>query len=229
MVTVISMDRLALLRLLHLVSPSLPTGAFSYSQGLEWAVDAGWVHDGQSLEKWLDDLLFGSMALTDIPILAQMIRACREAREDQLDRWCSTLLAFRETSELRMEECNRGRAMAVLLQGLGIPYSSQWQKTISRSQLAGFALATVAWDISVDRSCLGYIWAWLENQVLAGVKIVPLGQTEGQQIIFRLTGKVQQAVELGLKLEKNDIGGSSQALSLASSLHEIQYTRLYRS
>lgn len=214
---------------MHLVSPSLPTGAFSYSQGLEWAVEAGWVHDGPSLASWLDNLMENSIGFTDIPILRRMFQACELENLEEFDHWCDVLLAFRETSELRQEEQNRGRALSRLLHSLNIPLASLWRESLDRSQLAGYALAATTWEIGLEESCLGYGWAWLENQVLAGVKIIPLGQTEGQQILLKLSHCITNVIEEGLALDDDNIGASSPAFSLASSLHETQYTRLYRS
>ncbi len=221
--------RIQLPRLLHLVSPSLPTGAFAYSQGLEWAVEAGWVGDGPGLRAWLTDLLHHAMVYVDIPLFKRMSGACRTENEERLAAWCSQLLACRETRELRMEETDRGGAMVRLLQGLEVPFSTRWEKTVGKSQLAGFALAAAHWDIPVPEAAAGYVWSWLENQVLAGIKAIPLGQTEGHRILMQLGSTVPETVDRGLRVEDGDIGSASPALALASSLHEIQYTRLYRS
>ena len=110
-------DRMALIRLMHLVSPSLPTGAFAYSQGLEWAIEAGWIQNGDDLREWLTGLLHQSMEYVDIPLLKRMVEACKLQDEKALADWCSLLLACRETHELRMEEIDRGRAMVRFVAG----------------------------------------------------------------------------------------------------------------
>jgi len=222
-------DRDALLHLLHLVSPTLPTGAFSYSQGLEWAVEAGWVHDGPTLQGWLIDLIEQSLAFVDIPILGRMMTAIINEQLLELEEWCGVLLACRETSELRQEEQIRGRALATLLQGLAVEGGQSLAKTLNRCQLAGFALAAVEWNIEMRDAALGYTWAWLENQVLTGIKIIPLGQTEGQRLLLHLSRGIPQIVDQGLRLQEEDIGAASPAFALACSLHENQYTRIYRS
>jgi len=216
-------------RLLHLVSPSLPTGAFAYSQGLEWAMEAGWIGDGLGLKGWLADLLGHSMVYVDIPILKRMVSACEANQETALGLWCSRLLACRETRELRLEEMDRGVAMLRLLQGLGVPFSHEWKKTAGRCQLAGFALAAVQWEIPLEDAAIGYAWSWLENQVLAGMKTIPLGQTEGHGILLRLGESVRKTVAQGLLTPDENIGAANPALAIASCLHETQYTRLYRS
>ncbi len=222
-------EQLGLVRLLHLVSPGQPTGAFSYSQGLEWAVEAGWITDRQDLAAWLGDLLEESMARVDLPLLLRMHRACREEQEGVLARWCDILRACRETDELRMEESNRGRALLSLLRVLEVEQVDRWPHLLESCQLAGFACAAVHWRIGPRRAALGYAWAWLENQVMAGIKIIPLGQSEGQQILLRLGPEVVRAVERAATLADGEIGSACQALSIASSRHQDQYTRLYRS
>ncbi len=224
-----SLDQVALIRLFQLISPGLPTGAFSYSQGLEWAVAEGWVHDRASLGEWLSEVMPQGLGLVDIPIFGLMYRACRNGDLGELDARCDLLLACRESREYLEEEGQRGRAMAVLLVGLGMLGDVKWQKILSRSQLAGFAYAAQAWGIEPRLAATGYLFAWLENQVLTGVKIIPLGQTAGQQLLLELGGAIDAVTERGLALAEEEIGASAPALALASMLHEHQYTRLYRS
>lgn len=218
-----------LLRLLQLVSPSLPVGAYAYSQGLEWAVEAGWVTDAESLEGWVEDLLHGSLARLDLPLLARLYRACVDADEAAMAKWSGGLLAARESAELRAEERARGRALANLLADLGLARATAWRAHLARCQAAGFACAAVAWDIDRREALAGYAWGWLENQVLAGVKLIPLGQTAGQRALQRLAPGLARAVEVGLALEDDELGACHPALAIASSLHETQYTRLFRS
>ena len=218
-----------LLRLLQLVSPTLPTGAFSYSQGLEWAVEAQWVHDEPSLHDWLGDVLEQSISFVDLPILKRMYEAVSGGRFSELEQTCSLLLACRETAELRLEEQTRGRALATLLQSLGLVESGRRYHIIRQSQLAGFALAAVLWAIPLRDAALGYTWSWLENQVITGIKIIPLGQTDGQRLLLHLSTDIPLHVDRGLNIGDMEIGSSCPALALACSRHENQYTRLYRS
>jgi len=218
-----------LLRLMHLVSPSLPVGAFTYSQGIEWAVEAGWIRTDAELEEWLRDQLRNAFALVDLPILNRLCAAAREGDSEAMDCWIDWLLAARESAELRLEEANRGRAMADLLVAWDLSASRQWRPVLARSQAAGFAFAAVAWGIQPREAALGYAWGWLENLVLAAVKLVPLGQTQGQQALARLLGEVPPLVEQALTMDDDAIGAASPALAIASSAHETQYTRLFRS
>lgn len=218
-----------MLRLLHLVSPSLPTGAFAYSQGLEWAAAAGWIRDAAGLQQWLADLIGHSLAGVDVPLLARMHAACREGHAAELARWCEQLLALRESYELRMEEKNRGRAMLALLEGLAMAIPNGLKAILADCQLAGFAMAAVRWHIPLGEAAAGYLWAWLENQAIAGIKIIPLGQTEGHRILAQLDDAIDAAVARGLSLADDEIGAAGPALAIASCRHETQYTRLYRS
>jgi urease accessory protein len=218
-----------LLRLFQLVSPSLPVGAFAYSQGLEWAVECGWVRNGEGLEHWLLDILRQALARVDLPVLMRQQQAWRAEDKDAVAHWGAYLLASRETAELRAEERNRGRALAALLPTLGItPPDDAWE-TVRACQTAGFSLAAAAWDIDPRQTALGYAWSWLENQVLGGVKAIPLGQTAGQQALFRLADRLPEAVDTAMALADDELGASTPALAIASSRHETQYTRLFRS
>lgn len=225
---------MALLRLMHLVSPSLPTGGFAYSQGLEWAVESGWIKDETTLFCWLENILSSSMVGVDIPLFFRLYLAVQQKDIQSFSSWSEWVSACRETCELSMEEKNRGRAMAALLKELGIynlnkSNDKEWQKVVSSCQLAGFAMAAAVWKIPPKEAATGYVWAWLENQVLAGVKIIPLGQTAGQKILNQLAEHIEAIVHSGMNTRDEDIGASLFALAIGSSCHETQYTRLFRS
>jgi urease accessory protein len=218
-----------LIRLLQLTSPSLPTGGFTYSQGIEWAVETGWIRTAADLEAWVADQLTQVLARVDLPILARLYEAAGERDAALLETWIDRLIAARETAELRLEESNRGRALTDLLVAWELPGAAPWRAHLVRSQAAGLAFAAVAWEIPSAQLAQGYAWAWTEGLVLAGIKCVPLGQTQGQQLLARLAGRIPTAVELALSLEDAAIGASCPALAIASSRHETQYTRLFRS
>lgn len=219
----------ALLRLLQLCSGTLPIGGFTYSQGIEWAVECGWITDETTLSDWLTDLVDTSLAHVEIPVLARLYRACEQADVDALAYWSDWLLASREARELRDEERNRGRALTSLLVELEVPKAAEWRDTLTGCQSAGFALAAQAWRIPLAQAAQGFAWAWLENLALAGVKLIPLGQTAGQRVLRDLGDAASRAVQCGLALPDDDMGASAPALAIASSHHETQYTRLFRS
>lgn len=222
-------EALGIVRLMHLVSPSLPVGAFTYSQGIEWAVEAGWMRTDEDLERWLGDQLRHSIARLDLPLLTRMIVAAEADDRPAMEAWIDWLLAGRESTELRLEESQRGRAMADLLIAWRLTGAKDWKPVLTHSQTAGFAYAAAVWSIEPRRALLGYCWGWLENLVLSAIKIIPLGQTRGQQVLQRLAERIPETVEEALRLTDGEIGASSPALAIASSNHETQYTRIFRS
>ena len=220
---------LALIRLLHLVSPSLPIGSFTYSQGIEWAVEHGWIKTVADLNAWLLSQLQSGLTYVDIPIVKRLYGAIQQHDHAALMDWIDVLLANRETHELLLEEMNRGRALTDLLIALDLPSAKEWKSTLAQSQAAGFALASVHWHIPLEQALYGYVWSWLENMALSAVKIIPLGQTQGQACLHQLIPSLLPAIERGIALSDDEIGSSHFALALASSRHETQYTRLFRS
>lgn len=220
---------IALLRLMHLVSPSLPIGSFTYSQGIEWAVEQGWIKTVTDLKAWLLSQLQSGLTYVDFPLLKRLYDAAQSQDKQALEYWVEVLLANRETYELMLEEMNRGRALADLLIALDVPYAKEWKPILAQSQAAGFALAAVHWQIALDKALYGYGWSWLENLVLSAVKIIPLGQTQGQACLHQLIPTLLPAIQQGLQVTDDEIGGANIALALASSRHETQYTRLFRS
>lgn len=229
--TVMSTEQavLARLRLMQLVSPALPVGAFAYSQGLETAVDDGWVHDTASLEDWLLGMLDDSLAWLELPILARLYRACEQDDVRSLRHWGRQLYASRETRELRAEEHNRARALITLLADLGVPHAGDWRDALGQCQAAPFALAAAHWSVSLADCLLGYAWGWLENQVAAAVKLIPLGQTDGQRVELTLAERIPPAVCRAVSLDDGQLGAGAPALAIVSARHETQYTRLFRS
>ena len=220
---------LARVRLLQLVSPSLPIGAFTYSQGLEWAVERRWVDDEASLATWLDELLQGPLARTDLPLLARLHAAAAADDLDRFARLADEALAWRESAELRAEERHKGRALGAVLDGLEPGLDPAWRHAAGSGYLAGFAWACARWAVPVTQAAEGYAYGWLENQVIAAVKLVPLGQAAGQRVLHRLATRLPALVDGALACDDGALGASATTLAIASACHESQYTRLYRS
>ena len=126
-------SNVSLIRLLQLCSSALPIGGFTYSQGIEWAVEGQWVNSENDLRGWLLDLIKTNLQQLEIPVFLRMLRACEDNDELALKRWSDILLAYRETSELRLEENNRGRAMTRLLIDLEVEASIDLQSTLTLS------------------------------------------------------------------------------------------------
>ena len=215
-------------RLMQLASPTLPVGGFAYSQGMEWAVEAGWLVDEAATRDWLGGLLETNMGRLDLPVLARLHRAWRQGELKRFEYWNRFLLTSRQTRELRQEDTLMGEALARLLVDLGVVARQALpQRPFTFAAL--FAMAAVAWHLGVEDAASGYLWAWLENQVAAAVKLVPLGQTAGQRLLFELGGRIPALVAAALALGDEELGGVTTGQAIASCGHETQHTRLFRS
>jgi urease accessory protein len=221
-------DPLALLRLFHLVSPALPVGAYAYSQGLEYACHAGWIHDEATTLAWLEGVAESGVGTLDLPLLKRLHAAWGACDERAVHRWNAELLASRESSELRAEDLHLGRSLARVLVELELSEAAGWlNEPVVYATM--FSLAAVRWQISSGDTLRGYLWSWCENQVLAAVKLVPLGQSAGQRLLHRLTAHMPRIIECAQQLADADIGAGTVFQVLASARHETQYTRLFRS
>ncbi len=224
-----SVDALAHLRLWQLISPALPVGAYAYSQGMEYAVQVGWVADEDSAGEWIEGLLGHSLAHLDVPLLRRLRAAWRDDDVGAVEYWNALLLAARETSEIRDEDLHLGSALARLLNDLGVAGLASWPGARRATYACVFALACERWHIALSDSVEGYLWSWCENQVAAAIKLIPLGQTAGQRLLMRLMRPITETATRGLTLSDDEIGALAPGLALASALHETQYTRLFRS
>jgi urease accessory protein len=211
-------------KLWQLISPTLPVGAYSYSQALEYAHFEGSVRDEASALSWLRDGLMLGIARLDLPILLRVYQAWAGGDAAAVLRWSRTLEARRETAELRFEDLAMGGALAQLLASLNEPLPERRLPFAS-----AFAVAAVNWSIPAADACAGYAWAWCEAQVAAAVKLVPLGHTAGQRMLLALGAALPAAVESAAACPDEEIGASLFGLAIASALHETQYTRLFRS
>ncbi|MBA1321658.1 urease accessory protein UreF [Pseudomonas plecoglossicida] len=220
---------LALLRLLQLASPGLPVGGFTYSQGLEWAVEAGWVSTTEGFCDWQREQLHDTLGYLDWPLLARLYRACERADVGAFERWSQFLLANRETAELRLEERQRGYALARILDGWQLGQDLAWRPQLELTQLGAMAWLAVHWAIPLRQLALGLGFAWLEGAVMAGVKLVPFGQQAAQTVLRDLAAELPAVLDMALELDDEQLGGGLPLLAIASSRHETQYTRLFRS
>lgn len=216
------------LRLLQLASPALPVGAYSYSGGLETAIDAGIVTDAAGAAAWIGDVLELSLARLEAPVLLRLMDAWRDGDRAAVVRWNAELVASREAAELRAETLQMGHSLRVLLRDLGTPGI----EALDIEELAwpaAYAFAATQWRIEPDEALAAYLFAWVENQVLAAVKCIPLGQTAGQRMLMGLADRIPRAAEAARALGDEDLGGFAPGLALAAARHETQYTRLFRS
>ena len=219
----------ALVRLLQLASPTLPVGAYSYSQGLEPAVEAGLVHDAASAERWIGEVLALSIAAFEAPVLARLMMAFAASDLADAARWNDEILASRESAELRAETVQMGYSLRRLARELAIEGAGALEGFDEVSFPAAFAAVAAAWKIPREDAIAAYLWAWAENQVMAAVKAVPLGQTDGQRLLLALGERLPAAAQAALAAHDEDLVNFAPGLALLSSRHETQYSRLFRS
>ena len=222
-------NSLSVLQLWRLISPALPVGAYAYSQGLEYAIESEWVSDEASCLEWMQGVLSNNITYLDLPIVKRFYTAWQKEDKEALTYWSNYLRASRETKELILEDQQIGDSLARLLSDMDIQQANQWQQNSITSYPMMFALAGQHWNIEINDLLMGYAWAWCENQVAAAMKVVPLGQTQGQRLLEKIMPTINNAVELGMSIEDHDIGRMCPGQVMASSLHEQQYSRLFRS
>lgn len=223
--TITTMRDAALLRLLWLSSPALPIGAYAYSRGLELAVEAGWVTDADTAADWIGGVLARSVATLDAPVLARLFDAFLDDDPTRVAHWDDFLCAARETREALLEDLQLGLSLRKVLREASVPEPVR----PPRSYAAAFARACAHFGIGRDEALLGYLFAFVEGQVTAAIKLVPLGQTSGQAVLARLMARVPTVAAEAGRLCDDELGSHAPGLALASALHETQYTRLFRS
>jgi urease accessory protein len=254
---------LMLARLLQLASPALPVGAYSYSQGLEWAVEAGTVNDEVSALKWIGDQLEWNVARYEAPMLLRTMAAwrdfasvgaaveCRLSTADPLCRrkavLCETpappplarldceYLASRESAELRAETMQMGYSMTRLLNELGdfpkplLEQIATNENHPEASYLYVWTCAASHWLIPDKDALTAWLWSWAENQTMAALKAVPLGQAGGQRLLQEIGRRLPTIVEQALALDEGEVSNFAPGFAIACCRHETQYTRLFRS
>jgi len=221
----------ALLQLIWLASPALPIGGFSYSEGLEAAIDHGWVHDEHSAAAWLTDQLHLTQSRGDMAVIGQMVQAWQaldHARLEALSQWVH---ATRESAELRLQSEQMGRSMLEWLRNQEaiddntLALCNRWVPTYPLM----FALALSRTGASLEQCLQAYAFGWAENMVQAAIKSVPLGQNAGQRILTQLAQHIASAVNHAMQTTDDTRQAFSPMLAILSAQHETQYSRLFRS
>ena len=216
-------------KLLQLASPALPVGAYSYSQGLEAAVEAGIIRDAGTAARWIGDVFTLSVLGMEAPLLLRLVAAWESNDEVRVRRWNDELVASRETAELRAETLQMGYSLRRLVRELGVEGAPRLDAFEELAYPTAFAFAVAAWRLDAHEALAAYLFAWIENQVLAAVKTVPLGQTEGQRMLLELGQRIAPAVESAAALGDDDLSNLAPGLALLSARHETQYSRIFRS
>ncbi|MDE1908383.1 MAG: urease accessory protein UreF [Pseudomonas sp.] len=218
--------------LLRLASPQLPIGGYSYSQGLEMAVEQARVTDPASAGRWISDQLLLNLARFEAPLLLAHCQAAAEQDWPRLAQLCEEHRASRETRELYQESRQMGYSLHQLLNGLPELDDAAREFLAQRSEphlALGWALAARAWQISPDDALAAWLWSWLENQLAVLMKTLPLGQQAAQRLTSELLPLLQRAQQDASQLDPNHYGSAAFGLSLACMAHERQYSRLFRS
>ncbi len=218
--------------LLRLASPQLPIGGYSYSQGLEMAVENGRVNDAASARRWISDQLLLNLARFEAPLVLAHCRAAADQDWTRLTQLCEEHRASRETRELYQESRQMGYSLQQLLSGLPEldAAARAFVERCAEPHLAlGWALAARAWQISPDDALAAWLWSWLENQLAVLMKTLPLGQQAAQRLTSELLPLLQQAQHDASRLGPDSFGSAAFGLSLACMAHERQYSRLFRS
>lgn len=221
-----------LARLLQLASPTLPVGAYAYSQGLEWAVESAVINDEASALNWIGDLLQWNIGRFEAPLLAQMLRAGAVHDTARLAHLNTRFLASRESAELRAETVQMGYSLTRLLAELGADGTAALAlagELSTPSFPAAWACTAAAWQVEEEAALTAYLWAWMENQTLAALKAVPLGQASGQRIMLMLGARIAPIAQQARDLAESDYSNFAPGFAIACSQHETQYSRLFRS
>lgn len=216
------------LHLLRLVSQGLPVGGFSYSRGLEAAVHAGWVSDEKTTRDWILGTLQANVAQLDGALFWRMATAL-ETGDHERFQWANAWLAAgRESREFQREDKRLGEALLRLLVDLDVPAARQYQGC-DLTYCAAFALAANHWRLTPNSALRGLMWVYVEGQVTAAIRLVPLGHTAGQRILIGAVDAIEQASARAGSISDGDIGNLAPALAMASAWHETQYSRLFQS
>ena len=221
------------IELMRLASPALPVGGFSYSEGLEAAVDSGRVTNVDSARGWLCDQLHLSQARCDLPLVAAAHVAWVQrglARIDALNAWATEV---RETQELQLQAQQMGRSLLEWLRPRAAPDDALIAHAATLRPAPAwpivFALAAAHAGAPCHDTLIAYAFGWAENMVQAAIKAVPLGQNAGQRLLDAIAAEMPALVDAAVVMGDDDRQAFAPMLAILSSQHETQYSRLFRS
>lgn len=222
------------LQLMWLASPALPIGGFSYSEGLEAAVNAALVTKEAEAGDWLVDQLHLSQSRADMAAIAQALPAWAEDQSWRIAQLNDWVRHTRESAELRLQTEQMGRSLIEWLKNryadnAAVQDRVRWLAAQDASYPIAFALAAHLTGATAHEALLAYAFGWAENMTQAAIKAVPLGQSAGQRILARLTQEIPAAAERALTLSDHERQAFSPMLAILSARHEHQYSRLFRS
>lgn len=223
------MNNPSLLYLLTISNPNLPIGGFTYSQGIESAIEYGWIKNTDDAYDWILSQLKTNIKYTDIVMLWQLNSAYHKQDIELCKNLSQILLACRESKELRDEELCRGKAFVSILENLNLEINEKLLDLVAKNHLLGYIIYAYHFHIPIQDLSFSYAWNWLESQVLAVVKILPLGQSSGQLLLHKLLESVADILQDIAEIDISKVGYSQFSLAVISSKHEYQYSRIFRS
>ncbi len=230
--TALSIQPAALLHLLQLASPSLPVGGYSYSQGLEAAMEKGLVTDAETARTWIINVLHQVVARFEAPLMWRLLNAWSAGDNGAVVNWSEMLLAGRDTAEMRAETVQMGYSLTRLVIELAVADASRQAMLEALPEVpfaCAYAFAAVALNVPPQAALRAMLFGWAENQVLVSIKSVPLGQVAGQRLLLSLRPDLEAAAVAAQSCADEDLCNWAPGLSLLSMQHEVQYSRLYRS
>lgn len=222
----------ALYRLMAWLSPAYPVGAFSYSSGIEWAVERNDITDAESLKAWLSVMLTEGGGFCDAVLFAHAHRAIESGDDKALRAVAELAAAFAPTKERHLETTAQGNAFIEATRAawpcaaLDI-LKATWQGPVAYP--VAVAVSAAGHGVPLSPALSAYLQAVAANWVSAGVRLVPLGQTDGQRVLAALEAVIASTAQRALAAKLDDLGSSAFRADLASARHETQYTRLFRS
>ena len=224
---------LQLARLLQLASPALPVGAYTYSEGLEWAVESGVIRDEAGAGRWIADLLQHGIGSYEAPLVGALMAAWSAGDIAEIDCLNAEFLASRESAELRAETAQMGFSMRRLLRDLRdenlAPVATLVEALPEVAFPTVWAGIAACWQIEPEAALTAYLWSWAENQVMAALKAVPLGQAAGQRLLADLGRQIPNVTVNRKNWPKTKWSNFTPAFAIACARHETQYSRLFRS
>ncbi len=227
-----TMDDAALYRLMTWLSPSYPVGAYTYSHGIEYAVEAGLIGDADGLREWIATILRHGAGQVDGVTFAAAHECAGNDDIDELARVCEFAAAFRATAETALESTAQGRAFLSLTADVWATpvmdrLTEAWNGPVVYP--VAVAVASAGHGIALRESLLAYLHAFAANLVSAGLRLIPLGQSDGQRVVRALEPVVGAAAETALNTPMDELGTAAPMVDICSMKHETQYTRLFRS
>jgi urease accessory protein len=222
----------SLYRLMTWLSPSFPVGAFSYSSGIEWAVEAGDITDAASLRQWLTSMLTDGGGICDGIFLAHAYRAALSGDDASLADIVELASAFAPSRERHLETTAQGRAFIEIARAAW--HNALLDRLITSCKAAivypvAVGLVSAAHAIPLAPTLHAFLHAVTSNWISAGARLVPLGQTDSQRVLAQLEPDVAATAKRALAASLDDLGSATFRADLASMRHETQYTRLFRS